>query len=463
MPLRYWIILTLLAPSPLYAKDSSKSYTFSPGIEAGAQSAREDNLYWGLTPATFDPDRHWWEFYIEPDLRYEITVSDDRQLYGNLSFVASGTLEKDAYDTGNTGRITLEKAFLGLRQKVSGSTQIDISVGPQEYVIGNGMLVSNGSSNGFDRGALKLGPRKAWEMTAIGRVHINDLTAEVFYLTPNENPDNDSDNKLVGAHVKWESEKNNKLAIVYGNVFESETPSVKAGGTDLEPPTIIPGGREGLEFIHTYGRWHPLKGKLSNFWFGGDFAYQFNSDIDLKAFGGRVEVGYALKEHPWRPNITYNYQYFSGDDPATPDLERFDPLFYNGNPGDWATGSKATLVFINSNVNAHQLIFNVSLSPKDIVTLYASHIRASEERSPLQFGQATRVTFENGTSSVISGVTDKHVADDVFLKYTRIVNRNTFLTVGVSASFPGEGIDTVTPDVDEPVWTGGFANIVFKF
>ena len=32
------------------------------------------------------------------------------------------------------------------------------------------MLISNGASNGFERGALKFGPRKAWEFAGIGKL-----------------------------------------------------------------------------------------------------------------------------------------------------------------------------------------------------------------------------------------------------------------------------------------------------
>lgn len=449
--------------SVLAVDNMVKGYKLIPGIEAGGQLAIEDNLYWGLTPGSFNPDREWWEYYIEPNLRYEIEISEEVKLFGNLSAVGSGTLEYDAYDTGNTGRLTTEEAYLGINYQFPGDKTFKLSVGAQEFSIGNSMLISNGSSNGFDRGALKLGPRKAWEMAAIGRVDVGSTLFEAFYLDPNENPDNDSENKVFGIHAAWSDKSGNKIGAAYGNVFESKTPAVQAGATNLSPPTIIEGGREGLEFIHLYGRYTPFYNALPDFWIGGDYAYEFNDDINLDAYAGRFEMGYTFKEMPWKPKLSYNYQYFSGDDPDTSDLERFDPLFYNGNPGDWATGSKSTMVFINSNVNAHQLILNLYPSAKDVLSIYYSHIRASEERSPLQFGQATRVTFEGGESTVISGVTDKHLADDIFVKYTRIVNPNTYLTFGVSASFPGKGIDNVFPSGSAPVWIGGIANIVIKY
>ena len=63
---------------------------------------------------------------------------------------------------------------------------------------------------------------------------------------------------------------------------------------------------------------------------------------------------------------------------------------------------------------------------------------------------------------IVAGVTDPHLADDVFLEYSRIINKNTFLTAGVSASFPGKGLE-LAANRDLPVWLGGFVNVVVNY
>ena len=68
------------------------------------------------------------------------------------------------------------------------------------------------------------------------------------------------------------------------------------------------------------------------------------------------------------------------------------------------------------------------------MTLRYAHIRVNELNSPVQFGQAARVDV-NG--NLVSGVTNAHLANEIFLEYSRIINRNMFLTAGVSVSFPG--------------------------
>jgi hypothetical protein len=68
---------------------------------------------------------------------------------------------------------------------------------------------------------------------------------------------------------------------------------------------------------------------------------------------------------PWSPSLTPGYQTFSGDDPDTATLERFDPLYYQGSPSAQATGSKSASTFINSNVNALTVSLQVKPSQKD--------------------------------------------------------------------------------------------------
>jgi hypothetical protein len=120
------------------------------------------------------------------------------------------------------------------------------------------------------------------------------------------------------------------------------------------------------------------------------------------------------------------------------------------------------MVFINSNVNAHTLSLQVTPTERDTFTLRYAYISANELLSPIQFGQATRVVEANGVPNAIAGVTDKHLADDIFLEYNRVLNPNTYLTAGFSVSFPGPGANSLV-SFDTPVWTGGFVNVVVDF
>jgi hypothetical protein len=64
-------------------------------------------------------------------------------------------------------------------------------------------------------------------------------------------------------------------------------------------------------------------------------------------------------------------------------------MFFEGTPSSWATGSKSSMTFINSNVIAHQVALSISPSKQDTTTLrYATSgptscaARSSSARRP---------------------------------------------------------------------------------
>lgn len=453
------------APSHAQQPDRKVLYdangtTVRTHLQYGLNAVAEQNLFWDLATVTapsanFDADTEWLELYLKPGLSFERQFDTGLTLYGKVSAVVSYSWGRDAFDTGNTGRTTPEEYFLGLRGDVPGGLTYDVSVGARELKLGTGMLISNGATSGFERGALKLGPRKAWERALIARLSSDRTTATLFYLDPNELPSKDNGNELAGFDLRHDYAAGGYVGATFVHVLSSGAPYPKAGAT----PSILPAARNGTNTLNIYAKSNPYSGALSNWTFTTDLAYQRNSDIDLRAWAGRVTAGYTFETLPWSPSLTIGYQTFSGDDPTTPRLERFDPLFYEGSPSAWATGSKSASTFLNSNVRALTLALRTKPSPKDTLTLRYAHIRANELNSPIQFGQATRV---DASGNLVSGVKDAHLADDLFLEWSRILNRNTFLTAGLSVSFPGDGIDEVV-GAGASTWTGGFVNVVFNF
>lgn len=433
-------------------------------LQFGLNAVSESNLFWDLAATTapgsgFDPDTNWLEGYIKPGLSFEYQLDTGAVFYGKFSAVSSYTWGTDAFDTGDNGATTLEEAYLAIRGDLDTGLSYDLSLGPRELTLGTGMLIANGATSGFERGALKFGPRKAWEMAAFGRLSFGNVTGTAFYLDPNELPSTDGNNELAGFDLRYNDPRGGFLGATFVDVLNSDSPYPQAAPGGVGAPTVTPGAREGTRTLGLYAKTNPFEGALENWTFTGDFAYQWNDRIDMEAWAGRVTAGYAFANLPWSPNLTVGYQTFSGDDPNTSTLERFDPLYYQGSPSAWATGSKSASTFINSNVNAFTMALRVEPSNQDTWTLRYAHIRANELNSPVQFGQATRVDV-NG--NVVSGVTDAHLADDVFLEYSRVINRNTFLTTGVSVSYPGAAIDNVVGGSADP-WTGGFINVVVNF
>ncbi|HWD14663.1 alginate export family protein [Pseudochrobactrum sp. sp1633] len=436
-------------------------------LQAGLNGVAEQNLFWNFADSfapssDYNPRKQWLEGYIKPGISFNNDLNERLHLYGKASAVASGTLGIDAYDTGNTGRITLEEAYLGVRTEMSAGTSLDFSYGPREYKVGTGMLIANGGNSGFERGALKFGPRKAWKSAAIAKLSYDGFNATGFYLQPNELPDSSSNTQFLGTELRYNWGTESFAGITYGHVVKSNSAYPKAAPDGIGAPSILPDAREGLNFINAYAIGKPLPNIIENLIAGGEYAYEWNDQINLSAWAGRVYIGYNFTDAVWSPELAVAYQTFSGDDPHTSRLERFDPLFYEGNPSSWSTGSKSSMVFINSNVSAYLVSLRVKPTERDALTLRYAHIRANELLSPIQFGQGTRVETNDGVPNPIAGVTSHHLSDDVFLEYNRVLNSHTYLTVGFSVSFPGSGIDSMI-NGKAPIWTGGFANVVVNF
>lgn len=439
------------------------------GLEAGVIGVVERRAFWNLA-RVFNPgvpyqqDQRWGEVYVKPGVTGEYRLAPGLTAYGGLSAVGGKTFGRDIFASRNQGRLLLENGYAGLRLGATGQgLHVDVSAGAQPYRVGSGMLIADGSSDGFERGALIFGPRQAWAMTALARVGYGPVFLEGFYLDPSELQSQDTGTRLAGARLEWTIGKDQFVGVAIGRVLRSTAPYAQAAAPGaFAPLTIIPDGREDLRFLNAYARVNPLPAALPGLWLAGDFAAQRNGRIDMAAWGGRAEIGYVFAAAPWRPTLSYAFQIFSGDKPGTATLERFDPLFYDGAQTGWATGTNGSFVFINSNVSAHRVALSLTITPQDILSLRYAHVRAVERDSPLQFGQATRLATTSGTPTLISGVRERHLSDDFLAEYTRVLTPNAYLTLGVGHSIPGSGLRDQARPQRLGAWTGALANLVIR-
>lgn len=292
-------------------------------------------------------------------------------------------------------------------------------------------------------------------MTAIGRYSLGRSRVEAFYLDPRELESGDTKTRIAGLALTHEVAAGRSFGLAAGRILESTAPWVQAAPDGVGAPSLIDSGRDGMQFLTAWANW-AVDDRLN---LAADIAFESNDAQDMDAWGGRVQASYAFPDALFAPRVGYSYQTFSGDDPATSELERFDPLFYDGSPSGWGSGANSSLVFLNSNVAAHQISVAATVSQRDFLTFRYFHVRAKELRSPLQYGQGTRL---DGDSSLLSGVTDPHLSDDLYVEYTRVLTPNAFLTAGASISFPGEGIQELRGG-DADVWSGAFVNLALRF
>ncbi|CAM5587774.1 hypothetical protein ATER59S_05226 [Aquamicrobium terrae] len=461
---RLLLAVASLLPLAANAQEQEGSFTLADrggfrlkaGIEAGLQAVTQHDAFWRLgdsfAPGSgYKASPSWGEFYLKPYLTLGADIGT-ADLYGKVSAVASSTAGTDVFDQSGRSAITLEDAYLGLR-----GGGFDFSVGSQPYRLGTGMLLSDGGGDGFERGALIFGPRKAWEMTAIGRLSLEKSRIEAFYLDPRELESGDTGTKLVGAALTHELAPGRSFGLAAGQVIESSALWVRAAPGGVGAPTYVPDGRDGLQFLTAWGNW-TVDERLS---LAVDVAYETNGRQNMAAWAGRVQVSYGFPDLPFQPRIGYSYQTFSGDDPDTARLERFDPLFYDGSPSAWGAGANASLVFLNTNVAAHQIWIATTITQRDYLTFRYFHVLANELLSPLQYGQGTRLD-PGGSPTLISGVTDHHLSDDLYAEYTRVLSPNAFLTAGAGVSLAGAGIRELRGG-ERGVWPGAFANLVFRY
>ncbi|MBU6239798.1 MAG: hypothetical protein KGQ51_18435 [Planctomycetes bacterium] len=440
---------------------STERFKLRFGLSGVAQSSGVVGSWWNLSEqyapdAGYNPDRVWGETWIKPSVTSDLSVSDALALYSGLSYVGSGNIGFDVFEQGNQGVFAVEDAYFGSRiGSYPEDLLLDVSYGRQAYKIGSGMLISVGAMNGFERGATTTFARRAWEEAGLVKLKGQSISLEGFYLNPNELPSTDTFTRLAGTKLEAALGADQYLGLAYFNVFESQYPYVKA------PIQFLPNGREGLNTIHGYSRWKPLPDQWAGFYVAGDYAYQWNDRIAMSSNAFSGEIGNQFLELPKTPKLIYTFRSFQGDDPATAKFEKFDPLFYEGAPPLWASGSNGSFSFLNSNVQLHRIQLSANVTKRDTFSFYYWHLMADQINSPLQFGQAGRITVSGGEPELVSGVPDSHLSDDFYVENFRVINPNWYVTTGFAVSIPGRGLREL---VDDPVtWYGALLSLAFQY
>ena len=221
----------------------SEHTTVNWQAEGGLNLVAEYNLFWDLSrvydpAANFGPDTHWLEGYLKPGVNFVHTM-DNAEIHGLVSVVGSFTRGTDAFDATNKGATTLESGYIGLRGR-GAQPRWDVSVGPRELLLGDGMLIATGGESGFERGALKFGPRKAWKHATIARFPVGPGQLTWFRIAPNEPRSNDGHNRLAGADWRWDGKPGNFAGASYIHVLKSTSPYIQAAPGGIGPSPIIP-------------------------------------------------------------------------------------------------------------------------------------------------------------------------------------------------------------------------------
>jgi hypothetical protein len=311
----------------------------------------------------------WKEGFIKYGLSGSQITGADSSVYGALSLVSSGTWgdgDAGGFTSGNERKTELEDAYLGWRSgdliPALGQDGLDISVGRQQFTIGDGFLINGDSLNfgdalngpGFDLnrgGAYWLAARKSFDRTAIARIGGSEgLRADLFWL--------DSDNKaqaameLAGANAEYVSSRG-----TFGLTYIE--------GLDVDDDVASALGYNARDGQQTVSLRYQGNAGVENLFLSGEFVTQQpgdNSSDDATAW--YAEAGWTFSDVTWSPSVNYRYSSFE---------ENFDPLFFGFNRGygTWFQGEVAANYAgpFNSDADVHHV--GVKAAPSETLSVGA--------------------------------------------------------------------------------------------
>ncbi len=297
------------------------------------------------------------EAYIAPSANLLWKTADSGTIYGGLRGVGSitrgdgdswGLTAGEHHDYLQGGimvgekmsYLNLDKAYLGWKSgdKISflDKDGLDISVGKQDFQLGDGMVLTDGNDEANPhKGIYWLDPRHAWNNSAIIRIKSLPYQVELFYLQSNSYSldiatggftDDIYKDNIVGGNFELVDKKLGKVGVSYFNITSSNNPE-----------------RDGLSVTGIHGRGNPVS-TLHNLELAGevDFQKNNNSYINRDAVAWFAEAKYFMPSLPWNPTLGYRYSSFSGDKANTTNKNEGWDYLYNGSTergfGYWYQG-----------------------------------------------------------------------------------------------------------------------------
>lgn len=386
------------------------------GVTAGigALSVPNANLGAGVRKpdGTVQKDRDWAEGYIAPAAKLTLSTSGIGTLYSGIRVVSGGTIgdgDAGGFTQGRQGVTDLDSLYAGWRSAdllpSLGEDAVDLSYGRQEFVIGSGFIIGDGTLDSGRQGTYWLGPRRSWNTgTAIARFNVQPFHADFFRLKSDRNSGTDV---IYGGNLEWRQAPDSLMAVgaSFLRIDQSKLPTrdgmkvLNLRALNLALPSL-PGATLSAEYV-----------KERN-----DSA---RAPVDASAW--YAEAGYGFADMTWTPRVSYRYSRFSGDNPGTARSEAFDPLHMAAPRwGTWLQGEINGQYFptSNSNVRVQNVQFAVQPMPTVTVTTLLYDFRF--DRKPV-------------------GVTSGHVGNEVNLAVDWAATRNLVVSAAVGRFFAGDG------------------------
>ncbi|WP_341915440.1 alginate export family protein [Ferrovibrio terrae] len=334
--------------------------------------------------------RNWAEAYVTPGIDAAYFLNDTT-LYGGVKVTGSATrgdgeAQRNSVTDLRPTAFGLSEAYLGWKSGLAftalGEDAIDISAGRQGFVVGDGFLIADGTLDSFRRNNYVLGPRSAFDRTAILRINTEPVRADLFHLESNTDQQylrgkDAAATSLHGGNIEWFASSHRD----HGR-SEYEERQWYLGATVLtltDADQAISPRRDGMT-VYALRSGGALLSSLGEGWqdaaLYGEIARERNGATGrrLRAEAWYVEPQYTFSALPWQPRLSYRYMHFSGDNNANDTVENgWDSLFSAGGPrgyGSWDLGEiYARYVGGNSNLNSHMT--HLKLQPMEDLSLGA--------------------------------------------------------------------------------------------
>lgn len=288
----------------------------------------------------------WQEFYLTPGATLKYQLNPDVRLVGGASAVAATTLgDGDAagLTRSSDGSIKTEELYAGIE-----SNGWRLTLGNQNFMIGNGFIVMDGNLDMFNDGAFWTAPRHAFRNSGVLRYDTDAYSVQAFSLKADKDL---GSYRMNGANFDYYLGERSMLGIM-GMTLQADSGSTP---------------RDGMNVYSIRGLGLSLP-SLPNLKFSGEYGIQTGSGNGTKydANAWFTELEYTLADLKYRPRIGYRHSSFSGDSNLSDNKRKSWDSLSKGyvDWGTWVIGDiTGNYLLNNSNEVVDQLWLRADLNP----------------------------------------------------------------------------------------------------
>lgn len=345
---------------------SNQDYQLNADFELAAGIFTSDKSY------RYDTDQdgaQWQEGYIKYGLSGSYSTGNSTAVYGSVNALSSGTWgdgDAGGFTTGDESNTDLEDAYIGFKSgnllPFLGQDGLDISLGRQNFAMGNGFLINgdalnlgeglNGGGFDFDRGgAYWLAARKAFDKTALVQIGGDEgVRSDLFWIESDNKVQ--ADTELTGINLEYVS-PHGTFGLMHLKGLGVNEPYAQALGLTA---------RDGQ---NTTSLRYQGNAGVDPLFLSAEFVTQDQGDASRKdADAWYMEAGWSFEQQVWSPSVNIRYSTFDED---------FDPLFFGFNRGygTWFQGEVAANYAGPFNSNTDVLHVGVKAYPAPTVTVGA--------------------------------------------------------------------------------------------